>query len=1127
MTVLPGISLYNQDRLPDDDFVQNFVARGETVELLLNVLRHAAVGGETEHQVLIGPRGMGKTSMLRRVAIGIGKDAILGERFVPLRFREEQYNVISLDAFWRNCGEALAEWCEANRCQTMADELDRATDSEEWRDAETAATAFLDFCGRLGRRPCLFLDNLDLVLEGLSGVGWELRHVFQRVDGPFVIGAATQPLAEQANRDDPFYEFFHPIYLEPLTERELLQCMHALADRRGDPGSQVKAVLANSPERIRTLYALTGGNPRILSLIYLLLEKADTETVFGDLEALLDQVTPFYKARVEEYQGAQQRAIIDGIALNWDPITSSALSDITGIEVTTISSQLARLKRDGFVEQVPTSGTRDGYQLSERFLNIWYLMRHGTRKTKQRLRWLAIFLTKLFSAEELGQMVSLARSEEMGNRWHPDFREAVFEAYSTSELESDPALDAATNDYQNTNRNANTSKLKSLVDHASDLFQQRHFNESLAVVEKIAELLEGQNGLSWRYLQALNLQNKGVLLEEIGRSKEAINCFDLVVARFGSEGDPKLRSVVARSLLNKGQSLANLSHAEAALTTYDQVVSMFSRAPDLELTTDVASALLNKASMLDQLGRSQEEIATYDEIVTRFGDSSELETLRHLAATLFNKGIALASLGRTRDAIIANEELERRFGNTDDPVLQTTLAKALVNKANILGRAGHNEEAIPAFNDVLHRFGDVTDPNILVEVARALVGKGITLGRQNRAEEAVAVYDEVEVRFRGTSDRALQEQLFRAMTDKGVNFIRLGRYKDALQVYELIGQYDDSIKAARQDVLGIALYNKGVAFGLLGDSEAALAMFKEVAIRFDGDKPTAVREAVARALLAQAGVLDNLGREVEAIAVCETLADKFGASKEPVLRQHVALALASKAAILARMGQTDEALITFDQVLAQFRDASEPELQEVVATAHGGAGRVLYHLLGEASRAEVHYRRALAIREEPTDAANLAWSLIAQHRDVEAQQVRNTLQGVDPEGLALIDAGIEIVQDNFGAAASHLGRALTTELKPNASVYFEDILWLIRLGVNKGYGEKLIDWFSSTGYAERYAPVYGALVARVRGERFLLDLNPETRRTANHFYRVLAVTGPVAAPTPAKTSRRRTRRRRR
>ncbi len=65
-------------------------------------------------QMLVGQRGMGKTSLLRRVAIGVAAEPGVAARFIPLRFREEQYNVISLDEFWRNCAESLAEWCEAH-----------------------------------------------------------------------------------------------------------------------------------------------------------------------------------------------------------------------------------------------------------------------------------------------------------------------------------------------------------------------------------------------------------------------------------------------------------------------------------------------------------------------------------------------------------------------------------------------------------------------------------------------------------------------------------------------------------------------------------------------------------------------------------------------------------------------------------------------------------------------------------------------------------------------------------------------------------------------------------------------------------------------------------------------------
>ena len=434
MTLLPGLSLYNQGRLSDGDFIANFVARRDELVRLLNALRLQARGGDGGHHIIAGQRGMGKSSLLRRIAIGVKEDDELRAHLLPLQFREEQYNVNTLSVFWRNCGEALAEWCETDGRAETAARLDAAVESPAWRDAETAVNAFLVTCKEIGRRPLLLVDNLDLIIDALkSEEQWALRRILQMPDGPVMVGAATHLLKQSGDREAAFYEFFHPVMLEPLSEAELMQCMRQRADQRGEAGEPVRQILAREPERLRALYGLTGGNPRVLAFVYQLLERRESSEVFADLEALLDQVSPYYKARVEEYATPQQRSVIDAIALKWDPITSHDIGAAAGIEVTTISTHLNRLKKDGFVEEVQTSGARSGYQLAERFLNIWYLMRHGTRKMRQRLLWLAKFLTKFYGVEELLRMEAEAQSEGAERRWHPDYVEAVSVARELSE----------------------------------------------------------------------------------------------------------------------------------------------------------------------------------------------------------------------------------------------------------------------------------------------------------------------------------------------------------------------------------------------------------------------------------------------------------------------------------------------------------------------------------------------------------------------------------------------------------------------------------------------------------------------------------------------------------------------
>ena len=428
-----AMSLYEPRRLNEEDFLSGFIARQELYEFLLRQLSKVPVLGEARHRMIVGQRGMGKTSLLRRLAIGLARDPELKERLLPLTFREEQYNVRSLDQFWRNCGDALAEWLEQSGDAAGAERLDREMRQPDWQQPETAGEAFQARVEATGRRPVLLVDNLDLVLEALPDPQrWQLRRALQAADGPVLYGAAVQALKQSGDQQAAFYEFFRIDLLEPLTANELRKCLRRLALSRGEAGVPVTKILQAEPQRLRVLHTLTGGNPRILTLIYQLLERADSTTVFGDLESLLDQLTPFYKARVEELRTELQRAVLDAVALHWDPVTSNALAEITGVEITTLSSQLSRLKNQGLIEEVPTSGARAGYQLVERFFNIWYLMRHGTRRTRHRMRWLTTFLQVFYSGEELQTLRNSLTEGSRPGSYHPLYAEALDAAVEAS-----------------------------------------------------------------------------------------------------------------------------------------------------------------------------------------------------------------------------------------------------------------------------------------------------------------------------------------------------------------------------------------------------------------------------------------------------------------------------------------------------------------------------------------------------------------------------------------------------------------------------------------------------------------------------------------------------------------------
>ena len=689
----PALALYNQSTGSDDDFIANFVARHDVLETLCRRLRSANEHTGDVHHILIGPRGMGKTSMLRRLAIAINRDAKLASLYIPLSFREEQYNVLHLRNFWQNCTEALAEWAERTGKQELADRIDQLIESNVWNDDEKAAEQFRHEMAVLRRRAVLLIDNMDLILDALPDDDqWSLRRYLQHKDGPIVIGAATQALKEAADRKAAFYEFFQPHYLEPLAIDETMACIRQLAVARSAHGRRVLDVIQRQPERLKTLHTLTGGNPRVLVLIYRLLETAETEAVMADLESLLDQVTPYYKARIEEYQTPQQRAVIDAIALFWDPISIGELSRVTDIKTTTLSGLLTKLRKDGLIENTETSGPYAGYQIVERFLNIWYLMRHGTRRTKQKMRWLVGFLTSFYSRRELRDLAERLQTAARARHVHPDYQYAFqsalsYPAFDDSRSASGLGSEADghfSGSAQIDGTGFVSDKIRSAFDRARSAFELGDFTESLKELSGIVEEAEKHDGADAAIAVARALVNKGVTLGQQGDSSAEIKVYDSVVARFGDDQTPALREQVARALVNKGYRLGQQGDSSAAIEVYDTVVARFGDDQTPALREGVARALVNKGYRLGEQGDSSAAIEVYDSVVARFGDDETPALREQVAMALVNKGYRLGQQDDSSAEIEFYEQALQYVDGKDRPSATGTFALLMIQLANKL-----------------------------------------------------------------------------------------------------------------------------------------------------------------------------------------------------------------------------------------------------------------------------------------------------------------------------------------------------------------------------------------------------------------------------------------------------------
>jgi Flp pilus assembly protein TadD len=420
------MKLFNPHRLNDQDLERSFIARQRLFQDIFAEIIAEEPSAEAQLHLLIGQRGMGKTTLLHRLALELRR-APHCAHFVPLTFPEEQYiEVDRLSKLWLNCLDSLADTLEhEGGNEARVAEIDRQVrelshppkELPEDTLAEAAQQAFIDIAKQLGRRPVLFVDNFHLLLDRLKKHDYVLRGFFTAPGAPILVAAATTLPQEDQNYSAAFYEHFKIRVLGRLSLAEMREVIERLAQ-----SAEKTELLRRLPQelpRLAALRDLTGGNPRVAVLLFDLFARGFSEEAFQDLEALLDLITPLYQSRLEQLS-EQNQMLVGNLARHWAPLSAPALAAQARVPQGSISPQLGRLETLGLVEKTALfidDKQKTGYQIAERFFNVWYLMRFSVRRQRTQLLCLTRFLESFHTATERS---NLARNLLGRGAWSAD-----------------------------------------------------------------------------------------------------------------------------------------------------------------------------------------------------------------------------------------------------------------------------------------------------------------------------------------------------------------------------------------------------------------------------------------------------------------------------------------------------------------------------------------------------------------------------------------------------------------------------------------------------------------------------------------------------------------------------------
>ena len=957
---------YNPGFLSDDEIVASFCVRTNELASLVEMLRECT-GNANPHQLVIGPRGSGKTSLLRRVAAEIGRDDVLSAGFFPVVFAEESYEVATAGEFWLECLSRLAVQAPHREgspdLHRTYDEL-RTIDDDQILENRCLG-ALLDFADREGKRLVLMVENLNMMFGDMvdQDAGWRLRKILQTEPRIVLLASATSRFDQIDNPDQALYDQFRVRLLRPLDTQECAVLWKTVS------GHDVRS------ETIRSLEILTGGDPRLVVIVARFGAGRSFRNLMDNLFDLVDDHTEYFKGHIEQLP-AQERRVYLALANLWKPATTKEIADRSRLKPSPCSAQLTRLVERGIVEVAGGTARRKQYYLTQRLYNIYYLLRRP-RGPDRLVEALIRFMEAFYAPQELRD-IGMGMAREAGNfdgemrMLHqtallqllalpalaehrdtlltvisPDLSEVLAQGLvSLGRTEPEwtgvePTSHKA--DRRHGNANASTEMAaREIIEKGETLSKRKRLEEALTAYDEVVRRYGASEELALRESVVIALHRIGDLLWELERPEEALATCDEVVSRYGTSEAPVLREAVAVALVNKEVTLRKLKRPEEALATCGEVVRRYGTNEAPVLREAVAIALCRTGDILGELQRPEEALVVYDEVVRRYGTSEEPALREAVAVALRRRGELLWGLERPEEALIAWDEVVHRYGASEAPALWGVVAKSLASKAVALRRLKRPKEALAACDEVVCRYGTSEAPALWEAVAAAFHRRGDLLDDLGRLEEALAAYDEVVHRY-GTSEApALREAVAKALVKKGAILARLGRLEEALAAYdEVVHRYGTSEAPALQGVVTVTLAEKGAALRRLERPEEALAAYGEVVRRYGTSEAPALREAVAAAFHRRGDLLWESERFEEALATFDEVVRRYGTSEASALQEAVVVALVNKGAALRGLERPEEALAACEEVVRRYGASETPALQEAVVTALVNKGAAL------------------------------------------------------------------------------------------------------------------------------------------------------------------------------------------
>ncbi len=359
------LSIFSPNQSNPEQLEAIFVQREGLLNRCIENIEASAYTDGKHHQLMVGPRGAGKTHLVTLLVHRIEKNKKLLKHLKIAWLNEDETCVTFLDLLLSIFSALQRRYPLEYTEQDIADIYQQSPEQAQ----DFLASYLSDALRKNNDTLLIIVENLDALFESIGDKGQKQLRAYLQENPLFTLFATSQRLTDDlTHRHDPFFGFFQTEHLKALSEEEAASLVSKIAalSNKLDVARFLKTPTGKA--RIKALHHLSGGNHRMYMILSQFISRDSIDTLVPPFLKMVDELTPYYQERLR-WLPPLQRKIVEHLATSKTTVSVKSIASRLFSTNQTISSQLKELKNKGYVKSHKRS-RESLYELTEPLMRI-------------------------------------------------------------------------------------------------------------------------------------------------------------------------------------------------------------------------------------------------------------------------------------------------------------------------------------------------------------------------------------------------------------------------------------------------------------------------------------------------------------------------------------------------------------------------------------------------------------------------------------------------------------------------------------------------------------------------------------------------------------------------------------